>query len=61
MTNIGKLFVQLFLVISLLIFRSFFLPQLYPFSEPESSVFDGSGSGSGSASLLKSKHDSNHE
>ena len=34
MTNISQLFVQLFLVISLLIFRSF-LPQLYPFSEPE--------------------------
>ena len=35
MTNIGKLFVQLFLAISLLIFRFFFLPQLYLFSEPE--------------------------
>ena len=38
MTNIGKLFVQLFLVISLLIFRCF-LPQLYLFSEPEPPLF----------------------
>ena len=39
MTNIGKLFVQLFLVTSLIIFRCFFLPHLYPFSEPEPESF----------------------
>ena len=29
-------------------FAVFFLPQLYPFSEPDRPVFDSSGSGSGS-------------
>ena len=33
MSNLGKLIVRLFLVISLSF--CFFLPQLYPFSEPE--------------------------